>query len=109
MKAGLLNTRITVQHKASVRDAFGADVFEWRPLAQVWADVRHTSGTEGIRGDALLGEVRASVRIRWRADVDASMRILLPDGAAYEITAVLPDMRRRFTDLVCRRLGDAEA
>lgn len=109
MKAGLLNTRITLQQKTAGRDALGADVFVWREVAQVWADVRHLSGTESIRGDAVLGEVRASVRIRWRDDVDASMRLLLPDGAAYEITVVLPDMRRRFVDLVCRRTADAKA
>ena len=48
--------------------------------------------------------VRASVRIRFRRDIDHTMRLKLPNGAVYDIKAVLPDEEKhRFVDLVCEK------
>ena len=104
MIAARLNTRIEIQAKSKAADESGATVTVWRPLCRLWGDVRHTSGTESIRADVLTGTVKASIRIRYRPDIAAEMRAVLPDGAVYDIKAVLPDLRRReYTDLVCER------
>lgn len=106
MKAAQLNTRIDIQFKIKTADESGATVEAWQPLGRFWADVRHTSGAESIRADVLTGTVKASIRIRYRPDIVAEMRAVLPDGAVYDIKAVLPDLRtRRYTDLVCERTG----
>ena len=49
---------------------------------------------------ASLEIINASIRIRWRTGIDASMR-LLADGRVYAIKAVMPDMRgRQYVDIV---------
>ena len=44
MRAGELNTRVTVQHKVKTADTSGATVWDWQDVRQLWADVRHVSG-----------------------------------------------------------------
>lgn len=105
MKAGNLNTRVTIQQRTSGVDDWGSPLPEaWQDVASVWADFRHKSGSETIRADAETSTVRASVRIRWRSDIDAGQRIRV-GGAFYDIEAVLPDLAGRvFVDLVCKRV-----
>jgi SPP1 family predicted phage head-tail adaptor len=44
--------------------------------------------------------VRASIRIRYRTDITAAMRVT--DGSTvYQVKAVLPDSGRQYLDLVC--------
>ena len=103
MRAGALRSRITIQHRADVANDIGELVPTWATLAAVWADVRHTSGTEAIKADASASIVRASIRIRFRSDITAAMRALV-GSTIYEVQAVLPDQRREYLDLVCEAL-----
>ena len=105
MQAGNLNTRVTIQQRTSGVDDWGSPLPEaWQDVASVWADFRHKSGSETIRADAETSTVRASVRIRWRTNVDAGMRLKVGE-VYYSITAVLPDLAGRvFVDLVCERV-----
>lgn len=106
MKAGDFNSRIDVQYKAQVMDEAGATIFQWQSLMKLWANIRHSSGAEAIKADKMTSTVNASIRIRWRTDIKAGMRVMLKSGAVYEIQAVLPDCRsRRFVDLVCEMVG----
>ena len=46
--------------------------------------------------------MRASIRIRFRSDITAGMRVLI-GLAVYQIEAVMPDLaRREFVDLVAK-------
>lgn len=104
MRAGELNTRVTVQRKVKTADTSGATVWDWQDVWQLWADVRHGSGLSKLKADQEISVVRASVRIRFRRDIDHTMRLKLPNGAVYDIKAVLPDEEKhRFVDLVCEK------
>lgn len=105
MRAGKLNCRITIQRKTAGEDEWGNPLPQgWEDIASVWADFRHKSGAETIRADAEISTVRASVRIRWRTDIDAGMRVRV-NGAYYDIEAVLADMaKREYVDIVCKRV-----
>lgn len=106
MKAGLLNSRIVIRHKVKGEDESGATVYSWQPLVALWADVRHLSGSETLRADAVQNTVRASVRIRFNPRIRADMQLQTAGGALYDIRAVLPDLRgRAFMDLVCEQTG----
>ncbi len=95
MKAGTLNTRITIQRRTGGEDAWGAPLpAGWEDVAKVWANVRHVSGSEMIRADADVSKVKASIRIRWRCGIDAGMRVLIGQSV-YLVDAVLPDMQKR--------------
>jgi len=101
LRAGSLNRRITIQQRGATRTPSGQPVpGDWAPLATTWADVRHLSGTASIKAGAETSTVQASMRIRWRTDVDAGMRVL-HEGKVYQINAVLPGSDRSYVDLVC--------
>lgn len=99
MRAGSLNTRVTVE-SFTPGDGW-SNPGGWQTYATMWANVRHLSGSESIKSDRPVSEVRASIRVRFRQDLSASMRVLVGDKA-YNITAVLPDqVGREYVDLVC--------
>lgn len=98
---GQLNTPIEIQRPATGQDALGQPIEGWDLVVKTWANVRHLNGTESIKAGAVTSSVNASIRIRWRKDIDASMRVLA-GTTVYAIRAVLPDMQSRETvDLVC--------
>ena len=101
MRAGALNTRITIQQQSTTQDALGQPVNTWTDFANCWADVRHKSGVETIKGDALTSTIKASMRVRYRADLTTGMRVSV-GLLKYNIQAVLVDMQKRdYVDLVC--------
>ena len=101
MRAGTLNCRITVQQLGGGVDALGQPLQSWTDVATLWANVRHSSGVESIKADAVTTVVRASIRIRHRIDITAGMRVVA-GVYTYNIVTVLPDIGgKEYTDLVC--------
>lgn len=98
MIIGTLNRRIVVQQLAAGVDAIGQPVQTWTTFGTVWANIRNQTGAEAIRSGSETSTVKASIRIRKRAGIDAGMRVL-HGSKVYEIKAVLPDLDH--TDLVC--------
>ena len=74
----------------------------WVERCRVWSNIRHLSGSEAIKAGAEVSTVRASIRIRFRSDITAGMRVLI-GLTVYQIDAVMPDLaRREFVDLVAK-------
>lgn len=104
MRPGLLNTRVVVQQQSATQDALGQPVQSWATFATLWANVRHTSGIEATKADAIASVVRASIRVRYRADLTAAMRVV-HGSTTYNIVAVLPDVGgKEYVDLACEVL-----
>lgn len=101
MQAGRLNRRCTLQAPSEVQDELGQPIPGWTDVALVWASIRHLSGVEAIKADAVTSTVKASIRIRYRTGLNAGMRVV--HGAqVYSIEAVMPDVGgREYVDLVC--------
>ncbi len=98
MRAGDLNTRITIE-SFTPGDGW-SDPGGWAEYVSLWANVRHLRGSEAIRSDAETSTVTASIRIRYRTDINAGMRCLVA-GKTYDLKAVLPDLvGRQHVDLV---------
>jgi len=96
-----MNDRITLQ-----RPGPGAGKLRtpetWEPFATVWAHVLFPSGAEVVRAGAEVSIVKCSIRVRARADIDTSARVLFK-GKAYDVESALPDSRdSRFMFLVCK-------
>ena len=103
MRAGRLGSRVTIQQRTDTQNEIGELVPTWSTLSAVWADVIHNSGLETIKAGASASVVKASIRIRYRADVKPSMRVV-KGSDVYNIEAVLPDQGRVYCDLVCERV-----
>lgn len=100
MDIGHLRNQVQLQRAPSGVDAEGQRATTWSVLATLWADIKHLSGLQAIRGGAEASVVKASIRIRWRADVAAGDRIVW-GSTAYLVEAVLPDAAHRYQDLAC--------
>lgn len=105
MQSGRLNRRITIQQRTATHDALGQPLETWSAVATIWADIRHPSGIETVKAAADISIVKASIRIRFRSDITADMRVA--HGAdIYNIKAVLPDHAgREYLDLICERVS----
>ena len=100
MQAGRLNRRCQLQSPSQSVDELGQPIPGWTDVATVWADIRMKSGLEAIKAGAPVSVVQASIRVRYRAGINAGMRIV-HNLTAYNITAVMPDVGgREFVDLV---------
>jgi len=89
--AGDLSHRITLQQQERTQDeSSGEMVTVWVDLADVWAQIVPMSGREFIAASAEQSEVRGRMVIRYRDDINASMRVVYR-GQKYDIAAVLPD------------------
>ena len=101
MQAGRLNRRCQLQSPSQSVDELGQPIPGWTDVATVWASIRHLSGVEAIKADAVTSTVKASIRIRYRSGLNAGMRVV-HDAQVYSIEAVMPDVGgREFVDLVC--------
>ena len=99
MKAGMLNSRVTLQSLATGQDAIGQPVTTWADFASVWANIRYLNGIETVKADAQTSVVKASIRIRRRTDITPAMRVTY-GMTTFQINAVLPDEEDRTrTDL----------
>lgn len=89
--AGQLRHRVTLQRNAVTQDPdTGEMVSGWQDVAQVWAAILPSSGREFIAAAAAQSEVQGKIVIRFRGDVDASMRVV-HGGKYFNVLAVLPD------------------
>ena len=105
MQAGRLNRRVTLQSPSQSVDEIGQPIPGWTDVATVWGDIRMKSGLESIKAGAPVSVVQASIRIRYRAGVNAGMRVV-HNLQVYEILAVQPDVGgREYVDLVCQAVS----
>lgn len=75
MRAGALNYRVELQRPTNTKDGEGTTVVTWTPLATVWAAVEPQAGREFVEGQQLQNVADVRVRIRYRPDVTAHMRV----------------------------------
>lgn len=103
--AGALRSRVTLLSPSEGEDDHGQPLTTFVDAAAVSADIRHPSGAETVRADAVVSAVRASIRIRRRSDVTNRWRVR-HGAVTYQVLAVLPDERERdFVDLACEVLS----
>lgn len=101
MHAGNLNRQIIVQKRTDTRQPGGGRVPTWADFVKVWADILTPTGKQQGLSNQQLNIVTTSFRVRFRSDIDASMRIIY-DGEVFDIQAVLKDRAGRvYMDLLC--------
>lgn len=103
MRAGMLRHRVTLQRFQQGQDAYGGPVETWEDVATVWASLEAMSGREFFASQQAQSEVTQRIRIRYRPDVTADMRVI-HNGKVFNIVAPLPDNRGRELVLMCREV-----
>lgn len=84
---GRLRHRLTIQQSVRAVDEGGGATLTWSDLADVWAEVTAQSGREIVSGDALTARRFYRVLMRYRADVDPTMRLIWNERV-FEILSV---------------------
>jgi SPP1 family predicted phage head-tail adaptor len=85
-----LRHRVLIQQQVTTRDDDGVSYTTWVDVAMVWAAVEPLSAREFIQSGQTQAAVTARITIRYRAGLQASMRIL-HRSQVYNIAGLLPD------------------
>lgn len=89
--AGRLRHKVDIQAPVQTQDPNTGEILEsWLTIASVWAAVESLSMREFLAAQAEQSEVRAKITIRYRENVDATMRIVYR-GKWYTVFGVIPD------------------
>lgn len=102
IRAGDLNRRIRFQRRTAAQDDLGQPAEAWEDVGNpTWASILVVTGKEYVLASGEVSRAEASIRVRWRTDLTAQMRID-HSGVIYNILAVLPDLAgREYVDLPC--------
>ena len=100
MAAGKLRHRIVISQPAEVSDGAGGVTTTWSTLATVWGSVEPLRGREFLDAAGAQAEVSTRIKIRYRADVTAKMRVVWGTHT-YEVIAPAFDERRTMSELMC--------
>ena len=105
MRAGALDQRIVIERLVEGYDELGQPINDWLPIVTTWAAVEPLVGREYLAAAALVAEVTARIRMRYRPGITAADRVI-HDGKVYGITSVADvHSSRRELQLQCRAIG----
>jgi SPP1 family predicted phage head-tail adaptor len=100
---GDLRHRITFQKPDKVPDGYKGHTVKWLDVVTVWASVEPLSGREYFYAHQIKNEVSHRVRVRYREDVTAEMRIKISEDRALAIESIIDlEERHQFLEILCR-------
>lgn len=74
--AGQMNQRLTLQRRADGADSIGQPNGEWITVATVWGRTRPMRSRERLAADQVQNVSDVVFSIRWRADINATWRVV---------------------------------
>ena len=110
-----MDTRVRIESKSVTQDpTYGTEVITWVHLATVWAEkmdvLPSRQQAEQVREQLQVATQRSRVRMRYRTDVDSTMRCVI-GGLIHHIVsgpAKIGD-RNQYMELVIERYSTGEA
>ena len=110
-----MDTRVRIEQRSVTQDStYGTDVVTWIPLATVWAEVMDVlpsrQQAEQTRAQLQVATQRSRVRMRYRTDVDSSMRCII-GGLMHHIVSGPAEIgdRHSMIEVVVERYSTGEA
>ncbi len=95
MEAGTLNKRLTFQTNTPTANSIGELTDTWSDAFTVWGAVKPLVGNRRYMAKQLTADVSGQVIIRYRDDVEPTMRIKYGSKYLYIISIVNPDERNK--------------
>jgi SPP1 family predicted phage head-tail adaptor len=91
MRAGRIRYRVSIQKPVVLKNDSGEVIVDrWVEVARVWVAVEPISGSEYMTASQFRASITRRLRMRWRPDIDSSMRVVADDGVIYSIDTVMP-------------------
>ena len=110
-----MDTRVRVERKSISQDpTYGTDVVTWIPLATVWAEVMDVlpsrQQAEQTRQQLQVATQRSRIRMRYRTDVDSTMRCII-GGLMHHIVSGPAEVggRHQLIEIVVERYSSGDA
>lgn len=111
-KAQQFDRRITVARRVVTEDTLGTKTYTWLTYKTLWArKIAMSAGSQMFAAGQLHATVTDVFRIRYRTDLDATMRVTDWLGVHYDLAGppVDVDGAHTVTELLCRsNLGDGK-
>ncbi len=101
MRIGNLRHRITIQQIARIDDGAGGYTETWASAGTVYADVYPLKGQERYDAQQIQANLSHRVTIRYRADVNPSMRLSYGTRTLVIEAVIDPEERHRELILMC--------
>ena len=79
MRIGSLRHRLKFQIQVPTLDVMGGTGVTWKDGPVVWGSIWPITASEQLKSGQLTGEITHRIKIRYRDDVDSSMRIKYKD------------------------------
>lgn len=102
MQAGKLDRKIRIERKVPSRDEFGAEIFTWSLLAEVWAQSIPVTGREYFTAAQFVPEASIKFRIRYRSDLEEADTIVY-NGTRYDIQYIAEMGRREGLEILAKK------
>lgn len=102
IRAGNLDTKITIQRKADSFSNTGEPVEVWSNVSERWANVRPISGSELNAAEQWIAREQVEFTVRWSADINEVSpldRVVCPANDA----SVSPEVARSIYDIIAVR------
>lgn len=102
------DTRVRIEYKSVVQDSvYGTETITWLPKATVWAEKMDVLPTrqqaEQMRNNTQVSVRRTRLRMRYRPDIDASMRCVI-GGVVHQIVGGPAEIgRHEYMELLIER------
>ena len=98
---GKLRYRVDLQSGTESSDGAGGCTVAHKTIAQIYADIRPSGGSEQYRQGKIQEKVTHKIFIRFREEIDSSWRIQY-EGRTFQIKNIINVQERdRFLQLLC--------
>ena len=84
LTASMLKHKVIIQKLELVADDAGGQTRTWKNMAEVWAYLKQTSGSERFQNDRLTAIAGFTATIRYRNDITEVNRLVY-DNKSYQI------------------------
>lgn len=88
MRTGRLIHKVKIQAPIESKGAMGGTDKQWVKFHECRGRVQELSGQEGVQSDQVVSKIIATCIIRYRENINASMR-LVHDGKFYQIESII--------------------
>lgn len=102
VRAGRFDKVVKIQRQTTKANSYGGVVQSWEDLATIRASIEPLQGREFFSGAIQLGDTISRIRIRYRQDIDRTMRVVY-QNRYFEITNII-DSKERHEELqlICK-------
>lgn len=84
-------------------DEAGQPLDNWQPVDKVWAEIKPLSGRLLESAKQLHAEVTTRIRIRYRTDIDSTMKAVYGDKNEFEFLYILhKDFAKKELHILCK-------